>query len=106
MTTYVDITPDVSLLRKVGQSGHSISDAIAELVDNALDARELGRSVRVSVELDADAATLTVRDNAGGMSAKQLAQALVLGRSEKCEDQIGRFGLGLKTACSSLGSRF
>lgn len=106
MTTYVDITPDVSLLAKIGQSGHSISDAVAELVDNALDAREIGRSVRVSVDLDADGSRLTIRDNAHGMSAKQLAQALVLGRSEKSHDQIGRFGLGLKTACTSLGASF
>ena len=40
------------------------------------------------------------------MSRTELSEALVLGLSAKGGGQIGRFGLGLKTACTSLGSAF
>jgi hypothetical protein len=102
----VDITPHVSLLAKVGQSGHSVSDAVAELVDNAIDARMPGRSVQVAVQLDLADRTLVVRDDGQGMTGSELGRALVLAESNKSGDDIGRFGLGLKTACTSLGRHF
>jgi hypothetical protein len=101
-----DITPDVSLLAKVGQSGHSVAEAVAELVDNAIDARVGKKAVRVEVEFDAKQGWISVSDNGHGMSRSSLADALVLGLSSKSDGDIGRFGLGLKTACTSLGPHF
>ena len=106
MPEFVDITPHVSLLAKVGQSGHSVSDALAELVDNALDARRPRRYVKVEIELDMREGVLRVQDDGQGMTSAELARALVLAESNKQGASIGRFGLGLKTACTSLGSRF
>jgi hypothetical protein len=102
----VDITPHVSLLEKVGQSGHSVSDAVAELVDNAIDARLDRGGVDVNIEIDVPRGTLLVRDTGSGMTGSELARALVLAESQKSGESIGRFGLGLKTACSSIGRRF
>jgi hypothetical protein len=102
----VDITPHVSLLAKVGQSGHSVSDAVAELVDNAIDARRAGTPVQVDVEVDVTSRMLVVCDDGRGMTGAELGRALVLAESNKNGDDIGRFGLGLKTACTSLGRRF
>lgn len=102
---FADITPDVSLLAKVGQSGHSVAEAVAELVDNAIDAR-VGKSVEVEVNYSAKEGWIEISDNGVGMSRTDLSAALVLGLSEKQNGEIGRFGLGLKTACTSLGSRF
>ena len=106
MPEFVDITPHVSLLAKVGQSGHSVSDALAELVDNALDARGPRRRLKVEVSLDVREGMLRVRDDGHGMTGAELARAMVLAESNKNGSSIGRFGLGLKTACTSLGSRF
>lgn len=106
MPEFVDITPHVSLLAKVGQSGHSVSDAVAELVDNALDARRQRRPVKVGIDLDVRGGMLRVRDDGHGMTGAELARALVLAESNKNGSSIGRFGLGLKTACTSLGQRF
>jgi Histidine kinase-, DNA gyrase B-, and HSP90-like ATPase len=106
MPDFVDITPHVSLLAKVGQSGHSVSDAIAELVDNALDARPPRRPVTVEIELDVGGGAVRVFDDGCGMTGAGLARALVLAESTKDGAAIGRFGLGLKTACSSLGHQF
>lgn len=106
MSDLVDITPDVSLLSKVGQSGHSVAEAVAELVDNAIDARVDDRPLRVEVAYHLRDGWLRVEDDGQGMTRATLASALVLGLSSKNAEKIGKFGLGMKTACSSLGNRF
>lgn len=90
----------------MGQAGHSVSEALAELVDNSIDARLPGHPVDVQIELDVPGGMVRVQDNGAGMNSSQLAGALVLAESHKNGDSIGRFGLGLKTACASLGMRF
>jgi hypothetical protein len=103
---FADITPDVSLLAKVGQSGHSVAEAVAELVDNAIDAAPEGGRIEVEIEYSTKEGWIEIRDDGSGMNRAALADALVLGLSGKTDGEIGRFGLGLKTACTSLGSRF
>lgn len=105
MPEHVDITPHLSLLAKVGQSGHSVAEAVAELVDNAIDARR-DDHVIVDVDYSAKEGWLEVTDDGSGMNRQRLADALVLGLSTKAGGTIGRFGLGLKTAATALGSRF
>ena len=90
----------------MGQSGHSVADAVAELVDNAIDARVGKRRVKVDIRYDARAGWIEIADNGRGMNRTELSDALVLGLSGKHDGNIGRFGLGMKTACTSLGSRF
>lgn len=106
MATLVDITPDVSLLAKIGQSGHSVAEAVAELVDNAIDARIGKRVVKVDISYNVAEGWLRVDDDGAGMSKRELSDALVLALSEKGDADIGKFGLGMKTACSSLGDSF
>jgi hypothetical protein len=103
---YVDITPHVSLLAKIGQAGHSVAEAVSELVDNALDARPPTGLVHVDVTYDVRGKWIEVVDDGLGMSRAELADALVLALSTKNGEQIGRFGLGMKSACTSLGQRF
>jgi Histidine kinase-, DNA gyrase B-, and HSP90-like ATPase len=102
----VDITPDVSLMAKTGQAGHSVADAVAELVDNAIDACIPEQHLTVSVRYSAREGWIEVRDDGTGMSRDELATALVLGYSGKGGSKIGHYGLGMKAACTSLGSRF
>jgi Histidine kinase-, DNA gyrase B-, and HSP90-like ATPase len=102
----VDITPHVSLLAKSGQAGHSVAEAVAELVDNSIDARLGKRTLHVNVSYDVRDKLLEIEDDGAGMSRESLAKALVLALSSKNGDKIGRFGLGMKTACTSLGHRF
>lgn len=106
MAEFVDITPHVSLLPKLGQAGHSVAEAVSELVDNSLDARFEGRILNVAVEYDVRNKWIKVTDDGAGMTKSDLASALVLGLSVKTDDRIGRFGLGMKSACTSLGPSF
>ena len=48
-TRTVDITPDVSLLKKAGEVNYKIPDAVGELVDNPLDEREPGQKLTIEV---------------------------------------------------------
>jgi len=103
----VDITPDPSLLPKSGQVNYTIPDAVGELFDNAADERIAGELLTIAAYLgQKDGGTISVADDGRGMDADKLANAMRLGYSGKAGTQIGRFGLGMKTACTNLGKRF
>ncbi len=103
-TESIDITPDKSLFHKIGEANYSISDAVAELVDNSIDATNED-GVEIIVILDNKNGRITVSDNGRGMSKETAVKALVLAHSTK-KESLGEFGLGLKSACTSLGRSF
>jgi len=103
-TEHIDITPDRSIYHKIGEANYSISDAIAELVDNSIDAAN-EEGVTILVILDKKNNKIVIEDNGKGMSKDVAARALVLAHSKK-KDSLGEFGLGLKSACTSLGKKF
>ena len=102
----VDITPDKSLVKKLGLSGYRTEQALAELVDNSIDARIDGVKGTITVRLDFDDRSLVVSDDGHGMNGKELAGAMVIAKSDKDGGKLGRFGIGLKGACTALGDRF
>ena len=99
----IDITPDTSLLPKLGFSGYSTPQALAELVDNSIDEALDGKQLRVAIHISKE--RLVVIDNAKGMDETGLTNAMTLAYSTK-RGKLGEFWLGLKTACLSLGSSF
>src|SRR3989449_6340786 len=99
----IDITPDKSLMPKMAQTGYSFVQAISELVDNSIDARREGEQLVVKVDLKGD--SIQVMDDGTGMTEGEAARCLKLAHSVK-RGKLGEFGLGLKTACLSLGRRF
>jgi hypothetical protein len=105
VTKTINILPDRSLMPKIGQTGYSVGQAIAELVDNAIDARLADDSLVVEVRFHADKGILEVRDNGAGMDEQAAANSIKLAHSSK-QNKLGEFGLGLKTAATSLGKKF
>ena len=99
----IDITPDKSLMPKIGQAGYSVSQAISELVDNSIDARFDDAVLNVNILLNKD--FIEVNDDGMGMDENNATKSLKLAHSEK-KNKLGEFGLGLKTSCQSLGKRF
>jgi hypothetical protein len=99
----IDITPDKSLMPKLASAGYSFVQAVSELVDNSIDARSEGQRLRIKIDLGRD--HIQVLDDGKGMSRREAAACLKLAYSEK-QGKLGEFGLGLKTACLSLGRRF
>lgn len=104
-TKEINITPDRSLMPKIGQTGYSVSQAISELVDNSIDAREDGKALTVEISFDADKAVVEVTDDGVGMDEQTAANSIKLAHSAK-RNKLGEFGLGLKTAATSLGKKF
>ena len=103
----VDITPDKSLVKKLGLSGYRTEQALAELVDNSIDARIDGRREDITVRMDFDGRVQSPsRTTATAWTARRLADAMVIAKGAKDGGKLGRFGMGLKGACSALGERF
>lgn len=100
----INITPDKSIYHKIGEANYSIPDAIAELVDNSIDAADED-GVEISIILDKENNEIIVEDTGIGMNKEVASKCLVLAHSKK-ESNLGEFGLGLKSACASLGNVF
>jgi hypothetical protein len=74
--------------------------AIADLVDNSIDAD--ARNVEVTVAAEGTKSWVRVADDGQGMSAGRLDEAMRYGSSRSYGDEdLGAFGLGLKTASLS-----
>ncbi len=102
-TKFIDITPHRSILTKISQTGYSIQEALSELIDNAIDARKSDQTLNVTVNITKE--SIVINDNGSGMTEDQAAKSIRLGFSEK-QQQLGEFGLGLKTSTSFLGHGF
>lgn len=104
----IDITPDVSLLPKSGEVNYRLPDALAELVDNSIDARVASSKLNVEVKLSQRGGQkhIVVADDGTGMTQAEAKKAMVMAHSGKKPGKIGEFGLGMKTACSNLGGHF
>lgn len=106
-TRQVDITPDKTLIKKLGMTGYRTEQAIAELIDNSIDARLGGSAEHVRVVLDFSLMRIVVSDDGHGMNLDELRNALTIAKDpEGADGRLGRFGLGMKSACSNLGKAF
>jgi RNA polymerase sigma factor (sigma-70 family) len=91
---------DPSVLGAIGLS-HSLSSAIADLIDNSLDAGASDISIRFLVE-DSHVMGLHIRDDGAGMTAAQLKRAFGLAVKRKYQDDaLGHFGMGMKSSSMS-----
>lgn len=83
--------------------------AVAELIDNALQAGATEISVRLEVDDDQDEhpLVLSVLDNGTGMNAVTLRMALRFGGSTRFNDRgsLGRCGMGLPNSSLSQAKR-
>ncbi|MBY0577791.1 MAG: ATP-binding protein [Burkholderiales bacterium] len=82
--------------------GYSVETAIADLIDNSISAS----ASKIHVEYDASQDPfVAILDNGKGMSPDELTNAMRLGSSnpnaQRAHHDLGRFGLGLKTASMS-----
>lgn len=96
----VELPPDRRALDGLGRN-HSLRTALADLVDNSIDAEAshvLIRFVRKHGRLRG----LYVVDNGKGMTTEAINVAMTLGgRREYAEKDLGSFGIGLKAASFS-----
>lgn len=83
--------------------GYSLADAIADLVDNSLAAGS--KHIDITFWWDGPSSWIRVKDDGHGMSDQDLVEAMRMGtrnpREPRDPTDLGRFGLGLKTASFS-----
>ena len=83
--------------------GYSLETAIADIIDNSITAN--ASRVEILVDTNAELPVLGILDNGKGMSREELFDAMRLGstspRDVRSKTDLGRFGLGLKTASFS-----
>lgn len=98
--------PSPKLLNKIGATNLTVADAIAEIVANSFDAAAVDEPTRIDVDISQN--IISIIDNGVGMSKDVLIEAVRLGVDmteyvSRRSGAKGTFGLGMKTACASMG---
>ncbi|MBV1952402.1 MAG: ATP-binding protein [Cycloclasticus sp.] len=92
-----------SLSQSLRDIGYSLESAIADLIDNSITAK--ANNIWIDFDIHCEHPYLSITDDGKGMSQKMLIEAMRPGaanpRSKRAENDLGRFGLGLKTASFS-----
>lgn len=97
------VTPSAARLTdSLRDIGYDFSSAVADLVDNSVTAG--ATEVDVVIEFDGELSKVYIADNGRGMTLNGLTEALRFGsRRAYGRGDLGRYGLGLKTASLSQG---
>lgn len=106
---YDVVPPDASaMLMSLRGVGYSLPTAIADIVDNSIAAA--AQNVWIDFQWRGEASSISILDDGTGMAATELRLAMKLGGRSPLEKRaptdLGRFGLGLKTASLSQCRRF
>lgn len=102
-----DNTPNAGkLIESLRSTGYSNYSAIADLVDNSLDAHSTNVKIKIGTAAQNDH-LLVISDDGDGMNESILDQALRLGSDTPKDNNsdLGKFGMGLITASISMGRR-
>lgn len=101
------VNPNVSnFISSLRDMGYIFEVAVADVVDNSLSAEAKG----VEILADPSSKSISILDDGIGMNSEELIEAMRLGSKDPSDERdtndLGRFGLGLKTAsfsqCKSL----
>lgn len=101
----VEVIPSAKrLIRSLRDVGYDFKHAVADLVDNSIAAN--ASRVAIDMRFDGKESWLRIADNGGGMSGTTITEAMRFGTERDYEaDELGKFGLGLKTASLSQCSK-
>ena len=105
---YDDCPPDASaMVESMRAYGYNLATALADLIDNSIAAGS--QKVWLRYVWAGSSSWISVTDDGTGMTEKELVNAMRLGStnptSKRAKDDLGRFGLGLKTASFSQARR-
>lgn len=96
-----------SMIETFRAIGYNIETAIADIIDNSISAS--AKNIWVNFEWNGADTWLSVKDDGSGMNNDELIQAMRPGSKNPLDDRsskdLGRFGLGLKTASFSQARR-
>lgn len=104
MNQYIENKPTADVLMSSMRSiGYSFEAAVADIIDNSISVK--ANFIEIRFPVDPSELFVAVCDNGSGMSESELFDAMKYGsamkRENRSEDDLGRFGLGLKAASLS-----
>ncbi|VIO67306.1 ATP-binding protein [Bradyrhizobium ivorense] len=92
-----------SLAESLRDLGYSLEAAVADVIDNSIAARS--KNVEIWCVAEEEEPCLAIVDDGCGMDKAELVEAMRYGaknpKDRRAKDDLGRFGLGLKTASFS-----
>lgn len=108
MTNFEDATPNPEfLIKSIAEQGYSLETSLADLMDNSISAN--ANEIEVIIDTDSEPFTLFLADNGEGMDEDQLASNMQFPSKspeiKRSDYDLGRFGLGMKTASFSQTRR-
>lgn len=94
------------LIEGLRDTGYDFNTALADIVDNSIDAG--ANRIDIGIDMDTDGDILvSVADDGCGMNRATLLNAMTYGAAVgKKASRLGKFGLGLKTASTAFCRRF
>lgn len=98
------VEPDAgALIESLRAFGYDLQTAIADLIDNSISAR--AANIWLNFYWNGDNSIISIKDDGCGMTEEELINAMRTGSKNPLEERnpedLGRFGLGLKTASFS-----
>lgn len=97
------------LISSIAEQGYSLETALADLIDNSISAKADKIEILTDVS-DTENISLFITDNGEGMTTEELALNMKFPSSsvsrKRAKSDLGRFGLGLKTASFSQTRKF
>lgn len=99
--TALEVIPGAGrLMSSLRDMGYEFSTAVADLVDNSIEAG--ATHVSIDIEFEGESSWVRIADNGCGMTPAQLREAMRYGSSRRYSaGDLGKFGLGLKVASLS-----
>jgi hypothetical protein len=105
----IDAQPNPEfLIKSISEQGYSLETALADLIDNSISAK--ANKIEILTEHSSNYTSIFITDNGLGMTKDQLSVNMQFPsrdmESDRDVDDLGRFGLGLKTASFSQTRKF
>lgn len=108
LTKYINIPPEshllISSLRSVGYNPET---AIADIADNCISAG--ADLIKIQLIWNEINSKILIIDNGEGIVQEHLIEAMKIGsnvsKNNSCKNNLGRFGMGMKTAAFSIGKK-
>lgn len=104
MIEEINLTPSpISLVESLRDIGYTLETAISDIIDNSITANS--ENINIEFRWENDNSWISIIDDGNGMTQKELINAMRFGSQNPLEirdqNDLGRFGLGLKTASFS-----
>jgi len=96
------------LIKSIAEQGYSLETALADLMDNSISAN--ADKIEVLINMESEPFRLFIADNGNGMTEQVLSYSMQFPssspESSRLTQDLGRFGLGMKTASFSQTRKF